>query len=170
MLLRSKERTLSQYFLYLVFYLKIMIFKLTFLFFFLSGISSLTFTKAGEALYLHSSSELQRISLSAAKMTKAHCVLNLPPHARTYTENSNEVAQEQGVVEGVPETEGETQGSQTPTAANRIITENGVVNTSEYANFMYFFTNNPEINTLFFTIEYITGFYVSAIATYVLTA
>ncbi|XP_012234914.1 lethal(2) giant larvae protein homolog 1 isoform X1 [Linepithema humile] len=94
----------------------------------INGISSLTFTKAGEALYLHSSSELQRISLSAAKMTKAHCALNLPPHARTYTENSNEVAQEQGIVEGAPETEGETQGSQTPTAANRIITENGVVN------------------------------------------
>lgn len=81
-------------------------------------------------MYLHSSSELQRISLSAAKMTKAHCALNLPPHAR-YVENAK-VAQEQGVVEGIPETEGETQGSQPPTAVNRIITENGVVGTSEY--------------------------------------
>ncbi|KAG5308084.1 L2GL protein, partial [Acromyrmex insinuator] len=94
---------------------------------FLSGISSLIFTKAGEALYLHSSSELQRISLSTAKMTKAHCALNLPPHARSFAVNTNEVAQEQGVVEGAPETEGETQESQPPTAANRIITENGVV-------------------------------------------
>lgn len=99
---------------------------------FFSGISSLIFTKAGEALYLHSSSELQRISLSAAKMTKAYCALNLPPHARSFVENANEVTQEQGVVEGIPETEGETQGSQQPTAVNRIITENGVVGTSEY--------------------------------------
>ncbi|KAG5345392.1 L2GL protein, partial [Acromyrmex heyeri] len=93
----------------------------------INGISSLIFTKAGEALYLHSSSELQRISLSTAKMTKAHCALILPPHARSFAVNTNEVAQEQGVVEGAPETEGETQESQPPTAANRIITENGVV-------------------------------------------
>ncbi|KAG5334725.1 L2GL protein, partial [Acromyrmex charruanus] len=93
----------------------------------INGISSLIFTKAGEALYLHSSSELQRISLSTAKMTKAHCALILPPHARSFAVNTNEVAQEQGVVEGAPETEGEMQESQPPTAANRIITENGVV-------------------------------------------
>ncbi|XP_029173116.1 lethal(2) giant larvae protein homolog 1 isoform X2 [Nylanderia fulva] len=95
----------------------------------INGISSLIFTKAGEALYLHSSSELQRISLSAGKVTKAQCVLNLPPRARSLTErpeNVNEVAQEQGVVEGAPETEGETQESQPPTA-NRVITENGIV-------------------------------------------
>lgn len=98
----------------------------------LSGISSLIFTKAGEALYLHSSSELQRISLSTAKMTKAHCALNLPPHARSFAVNTNEVAQEQGVIEGAPETEGETQESQPPTEVNRIITENGVVSASEY--------------------------------------
>ncbi|XP_020295148.1 lethal(2) giant larvae protein homolog 1 isoform X2 [Pseudomyrmex gracilis] len=91
----------------------------------INGISSLTFTKAGEALYLHSSSELQRISLSTSKVTKAHCALNLPPHARA--ENVNEVAHEEGVVEGAAENEGETQGSQPPTAANRVITENGVV-------------------------------------------
>lgn len=97
-----------------------------------SGISSLTFTKAGEALYLHSSSELQRISLSAAKVTKAHCSLNLPPHARAYTENrDNQVTQEQGVVEGAPETEGETQGSQPSMVTNRVITENGVMGSSK---------------------------------------
>lgn len=98
---------------------------------FFSGISSLTFTKAGEALYLHSSSELQRISLSVAKVTKAHCALNLPPHARSYAESANEIVQDQGVVEGAPETEGETQGSQ-PTMTNRVIAENGVVGSSEY--------------------------------------
>ncbi|XP_072742817.1 lethal(2) giant larvae protein homolog 1 isoform X5 [Anoplolepis gracilipes] len=100
----------------------------------INGISSLIFTKAGEALYLHSSSEFQRISLSAGKVTKAHCVLNLPPRARSLTEkteNINEVAQEQGVVEGAPETEGETQESQPPTVANRVITENGIVGATE---------------------------------------
>ncbi|XP_050447248.1 lethal(2) giant larvae protein homolog 1 isoform X5 [Cataglyphis hispanica] len=99
----------------------------------INGISSLIFTKAGEAFYLHSSSELQRISLSAGKVTKAQCVLNLPPRARSSTErteNINEVAQEQGIVEGVPETEGETQESQPPTIANRVITENGIVGAS----------------------------------------
>lgn len=60
-------------------------------------------------------------------------MLNLPPRARSMTErteNTNEVAQEQGVVEGAPETEGETQESQPP---NRVITENGIVGASEYA-------------------------------------
>ncbi|XP_047351120.1 lethal(2) giant larvae protein homolog 1 isoform X1 [Vespa velutina] len=70
----------------------------------INGISSLTFTKSGEALYLHSSSELQRISLSATKVTKAHCTLNLPPSARVSSETSaeeqavNEDATENGVV------------------------------------------------------------------------
>ncbi|XP_076622433.1 LLGL domain-containing protein l(2)gl isoform X2 [Colletes latitarsis] len=94
----------------------------------INGISSLTFTKAGEALYLHSSSELQRISLSASKVTKAHCALNLPPNARSYPETvNNEQVQEKGVVEGTAETEAETQGNQTATPVQRMITENGVV-------------------------------------------
>ncbi|XP_017757008.1 PREDICTED: lethal(2) giant larvae protein homolog 1 isoform X6 [Eufriesea mexicana] len=93
----------------------------------INGISSLTFTKAGEALYLYSSSELQRISLSASKVTKAHCALNLPPNARSFPETNNDETQEQGVVEGTAETEGETtQGSQ-PATVQRMITENGVV-------------------------------------------
>uniref|UniRef100_A0A1B6LPM2 Uncharacterized protein n=1 Tax=Graphocephala atropunctata TaxID=36148 RepID=A0A1B6LPM2_9HEMI len=48
----------------------------------INGISSLVFTREGEALYLHSSSELQRISLSAVRTTAAHCALVLPAHAR----------------------------------------------------------------------------------------
>lgn len=36
--------------------------------FIFSGISSLTFSKYGEAVYFHSSSELQRISVSATKV------------------------------------------------------------------------------------------------------
>lgn len=47
-----------------------------------SGISSLTFTREAEALYLHSSSELQRISLAVHKVTTARCYLNLPHGAR----------------------------------------------------------------------------------------
>lgn len=107
------------------------------LFCFSSGISSLTFTKAGEALYLYSSSELQRISLSASKVTKAHCALNLPPNARSFPETNNEETQEQGVVEGTAETEGDTtQGSQ-PDAVQRMIMENGVVGSSEYTTNTY---------------------------------
>lgn len=106
------------------------------LFCFSSGISSLTFTKAGEALYLYSSSELQRISLSASKVTKAHCALNLPPNARSFPETNNEEAQEQGVVEGTAETEGDTtQGSQPD--VQRMIIENGVVGSSEYTTNTY---------------------------------
>ncbi|XP_048482979.1 lethal(2) giant larvae protein isoform X3 [Plutella xylostella] len=47
----------------------------------INGISSLCFSKRGEALYLHSSSELQRITLSATKVTVARCHVPLPPWA-----------------------------------------------------------------------------------------
>lgn len=50
-----------------------------------SGISSLTFTKYGEALYLHSSSELQRVTVSATCFTLPACQLELPPSARSNT-------------------------------------------------------------------------------------
>lgn len=50
--------------------------------FFFSGISSLAFTRYGEALYLHSSSELQRISVSATTVTQVDCSLNLPTRDR----------------------------------------------------------------------------------------
>ncbi|XP_066246031.1 lethal(2) giant larvae protein homolog 1 isoform X2 [Euwallacea similis] len=44
----------------------------------ITGISTLVFTKTAEALYLHSSSELQRISLSATAVTQARCYLPIP--------------------------------------------------------------------------------------------
>ncbi|CAH2037874.1 unnamed protein product, partial [Iphiclides podalirius] len=47
----------------------------------INGISSLCFSKRGEALYLHSSSELQRITLSATKVTVAVCQVPLSPWA-----------------------------------------------------------------------------------------
>ncbi|XP_028043752.1 lethal(2) giant larvae protein isoform X3 [Bombyx mandarina] len=47
----------------------------------INGISSLCFSKRGEALYLHSSSELQRITLSATKVTIAECHVLLAPWA-----------------------------------------------------------------------------------------
>ncbi|XP_045535605.1 lethal(2) giant larvae protein [Papilio machaon] len=47
----------------------------------INGISSLCFSKRGEALYLHSSSELQRITLSATKVTFAQCHILLAPWA-----------------------------------------------------------------------------------------
>uniref|UniRef100_A0A1B6CIZ4 Uncharacterized protein n=1 Tax=Clastoptera arizonana TaxID=38151 RepID=A0A1B6CIZ4_9HEMI len=48
----------------------------------INGISSLTFTKHGEALYMHSSSEIQRVTVSATSLTVATCHLDLPPSAR----------------------------------------------------------------------------------------
>ncbi|KAF5287521.1 hypothetical protein FQA39_LY04149 [Lamprigera yunnana] len=48
----------------------------------INGISSLVFTRDSEALYLHSSSELQRISLALTHTTSARCYLQLPEGAR----------------------------------------------------------------------------------------
>lgn len=64
-----------------------MSFYVLFYCFIFSGISSLVFTKNAEALYLHSSSELQRISLSATHATKSRCYLALPPGAREEEED-----------------------------------------------------------------------------------
>uniref|UniRef100_A0AAU8EGR6 Lethal (2) giant larvae n=1 Tax=Grapholita molesta TaxID=192188 RepID=A0AAU8EGR6_GRAMO len=47
----------------------------------INGISTLCFSKRGEALYLHSSSELQRITVSATKVTIAQCHVALAPWA-----------------------------------------------------------------------------------------
>ncbi|KAK4874231.1 hypothetical protein RN001_013591 [Aquatica leii] len=48
----------------------------------INGISSLVFTRDSEALYLHSSSELQRISLALTHTTSARCYLSLPDGVR----------------------------------------------------------------------------------------
>ncbi|XP_031353819.1 lethal(2) giant larvae protein isoform X1 [Photinus pyralis] len=48
----------------------------------INGISSLVFTRDSEALYLHSSSELQRMSLALTYATSARCYLSLPEGAR----------------------------------------------------------------------------------------
>lgn len=58
------------------------VFKLFTYYLIYSGISSLAFTRYGEALYLHSSSELQRISVSATSVTQVDCSLNLPTRDR----------------------------------------------------------------------------------------
>lgn len=106
-----------------------------------SGISSLTFTKAGEALYLHSSSELQRISLSAAKVTKAHCALNLPPNARSTPEVATPEEKDTSTTEPEEKNEEvtneevvakEKEVNQTQTSP-KVITENGVVGSSEFS-------------------------------------
>lgn len=70
-----------------------------------SGISSLVFTRDAEALYLHSSSELQRISLSATLVTSARCYLSLPEGARS--EETTEVDIE-GQVHSEQQQENET--------------------------------------------------------------
>ncbi|XP_060521862.1 lethal(2) giant larvae protein homolog 1 isoform X3 [Cylas formicarius] len=51
----------------------------------INGISSLVFTRDAQALYLHSSSEIQRISLSTTAVTSARCYLPLPVGAREDT-------------------------------------------------------------------------------------
>ncbi|CAG0905010.1 unnamed protein product, partial [Cyprideis torosa] len=48
----------------------------------ITGILSLQFSSEGEAFYLHSSSEYQRLSLSPNVVTCPRCVLELPPGAR----------------------------------------------------------------------------------------
>ncbi|CAA9999679.1 unnamed protein product [Nesidiocoris tenuis] len=58
----------------------------------INGISSLCFTERGEALYLHSSSELQRVSVSASRMTVARCKLDLPPGCRPTTADAASTA------------------------------------------------------------------------------
>lgn len=71
----------------------------------INGISSLVFTRDAEALYLHSSSELQRISLSATLVTSARCYLSLPEGARS--EETTEVDIE-GQVHSEQQQENET--------------------------------------------------------------
>lgn len=62
------------------------IIQLLFCFSFHSGISSLCFTNYGEALYMMSSSELQRISLSASKSVRAEGVIEVDSLNETITE------------------------------------------------------------------------------------
>lgn len=98
-------------------------------------------------MYLHSSSELQRISLSASKVTKAHCALMLPPNARSYPAEEEEAVattseeHEEIIVEGKAETEGETQSSQpVDEKEKKTITENGSVGSpSELFNILHRF-------------------------------
>lgn len=60
---------------------------------FFSGISSLTYTREGEALYLHSSSEIQRISLAVHKITCARCYLSLPQNSAEEDEDTGEIVE-----------------------------------------------------------------------------
>lgn len=62
----------------------------SFEFYISSGISSLCFTNYGEALYMMSSSELQRISLSATKSVRAEGVIEVDSLNETTTEEDYE--------------------------------------------------------------------------------
>lgn len=62
--------------------------KFHFAFRFCSGITSLTFTAEGEAFYLHSSSEFQRITLSATKVTALNCKVDLPESCQWAWQNT----------------------------------------------------------------------------------
>ncbi|XP_026817705.1 lethal(2) giant larvae protein homolog 1 isoform X2 [Rhopalosiphum maidis] len=80
----------------------------------INGISSLAFTRYGEALYLHSSSELQRISVSATSVTQVDCSLNLPTRDRP--SNSHSITPINGYTddeqEDFPKVNGLTNGTQ----------------------------------------------------------
>ncbi|KAK9500860.1 hypothetical protein O3M35_002038 [Rhynocoris fuscipes] len=54
----------------------------------INGIFSLCFTERGEALYLHSSSELQRVSMSTTRVTETKCRIDLPPGVRPLSEDN----------------------------------------------------------------------------------
>ncbi|XP_031632290.1 protein lethal(2) giant larvae [Contarinia nasturtii] len=56
----------------------------------ISGITSLCFTNYGEALYMMSSSELQRISLSATKSVRAEGVIEVEPHDSILNEDEDD--------------------------------------------------------------------------------
>ncbi|XP_051174479.1 lethal(2) giant larvae protein homolog 1 isoform X1 [Leptopilina boulardi] len=94
----------------------------------INGISSLSFTRSAEALYLHSSSELQRISLTPTKGVRAHCALSLPPNARSMSTETKEESMEQTSTEDG--TEDEVQDDQSEPAAKNI-TENGIVGSTD---------------------------------------
>ncbi|XP_071444804.1 lethal(2) giant larvae protein homolog 1 isoform X2 [Hetaerina americana] len=109
----------------------------------INGISSLAFTRFAEAFYLHSSSELQRVTLSATKVTKTNCSLLLPENARpkrasqiiitpqddievevavAVEEEKGEVLVE-GVVAGEPSDESKQQESSAPSSESTVVRE-----------------------------------------------
>lgn len=95
---------------------------------FFSGISSLSFTRSAEALYLHSSSELQRISLTPSKGVRAYCALSLPPNARSLsTETKEESIEQESTEDG---TEDEAKDDQSDVATKNIA-ENGITGSSK---------------------------------------
>ncbi|CAH2106650.1 unnamed protein product [Euphydryas editha] len=81
----------------------------------INGISSLCFSKRGEALYLHSSSELQRITLSATKVTIAQCHILLSPWAAALRSPPEEA----------PLTNGEHKPEETPVEAHDVTAASG---------------------------------------------
>lgn len=92
-----------------------------------SGISSLTFTRYGEALYLHSSSELQRITLSAAIHLNPQCCVDLPEGMRESDkdeETEEEEMNDEGEIEGresvAPSPTGQEQQSIPPTVNGEV--------------------------------------------------
>nr|CAD7457896.1 unnamed protein product [Timema tahoe] len=82
----------------------------------INGISSLTFTQNGEAFYLHSSSELQRVTLSATRITQPLCRLELPEGARETPEKEPETEEEEDEVDDEGKIEGREVSAPSPTA------------------------------------------------------
>lgn len=89
-----------------------------------SGISSFIFTKWGEGLYLHSSSEIQRITLSASRKIVPRCALKSNANndsKQTFAflkEKPNSVLNNSNVIGEIPE-EDEEQQEETEPRNNR---------------------------------------------------
>ena len=58
------------------------------------------FTDRGEALYLHSPSELQRVSLAAAYITRPKCTLDLPEGSRPPKPETKEDKKDENAADG----------------------------------------------------------------------
>ncbi|KAL1494212.1 hypothetical protein ABEB36_009844 [Hypothenemus hampei] len=85
----------------------------------INGISSLVFTKTAEALYLHSSSELQRLSLSATAVTQARCYLPIASDDNRTSENlDTEEVTEAPLANGTVETGGLEKVDEVPENGN----------------------------------------------------
>lgn len=86
--------------------------------------------KNEEGLYLQSSSELQRISLWASKITRTHCALSLPPNARSTLEEETKSEEVESKENDSTEVKKETE-TEKPQPVPKTITENGVAGSSK---------------------------------------
>nr|CBH09297.1 putative lethal (2) giant larvae [Heliconius melpomene] len=115
----------------------------------INGISSLCFSKRGEALYLHSSSELQRITLSATKVTIAQCHVLLSPWAAALKGPSEETPLTNGEHKDEPTASANETAAESHdvTAASGDITVDSVRDHAADGNELNINLQNSQVNT-----------------------